>query len=178
MMQKKLDAANSKRDAEYREESTKVPVFMMVVVLVLVSAPLVWAISSINTAGSKAADVSKYNTLVQTVGTDLKTVQTMLADGAAGVDIQDRTVTLIVPELVIVDEAKPGDALAPLKIELKGIYWSPTRPLADIDGETYYVGDSIQGYKIIKIGKTAVHFKAKDGRIVVKDFYEDLLQNK
>ena len=174
MMKKKPDGADIKQNVEYREESPKLPVVVLVATLVLVAAPLVWAILKIDAEGSKAADISKYTALIQTVGTDVGTVKAMLSSGSVDLDAKERKVTLIVPELVLVDEAKPADSLSPLKINMKGIYWNPTNPLVDIDNETYYVGDEIQGYTIVKIDKTAVHFKGKDGKIVVKDFYENL----
>lgn len=174
MMKKNPDRAAAKHDLEYREESLKLPVAALVVVLLLVAAPLVWTILKIDDEGAKAIDISKYNLLIQTVDSDVQTVNAILANEASGLESKERKVTLIVPELVLVDEMKPTDSSLPLKINLKGIYWSPSNPLVDIDGETYYVGDKIQGYTLVKIDKTAVHFKDKDGKIVVKKFYENL----
>jgi hypothetical protein len=40
------------------------------------------------------------------------------------------------------------------------------------------VGDVIQGYEIVHIGKTKVQFQAADGTIIMKDMYDNLLKRK
>ena len=177
-MSKKKKQQNSDVIPEYREESAKIPFVVMVLLVLLIGGSLGWMIFRIDTEGSLAVNVSKYNMLIQTVSSDMQDISTILKDDSVDMEERKHTVTLIVPEVVLVDERKPEEGPAPLKVDLKGIYWSPSNPLVDIDNETYYVGDVIQGYTIVKISKTAVHFKAKDGTLVVKDFYENLLQNK
>ncbi len=162
-----------KQDTVYHEESAKWPVLILGVVLVLAITPWVWTLSKINYAGSKSADISKYTALIQFASADIDAVKYALASRSTKQAIQKRSVTLIVPELVVIDEVKLG-TLSPLQIKMNGIYWNPSNPLVGINSETYGVGDKVQGYVIVKIGKTAVHFKAKDGTIVVKDFYENL----
>jgi len=178
-MRKKKQEASNTQDTVYREESTKRSVAIAGVALTLLIVPLVGSISRINAAGLKSADISKYTTLIRTVDSDMRTVEKALANRLSGLESTERSVTLIIPELVIINEIKPDDERpTSLKIDLKGIYWNPSNPLVGINNETYRVGDKIQGYVIVKIGKTAVHFKAKDGTLVVKDFYENLFKSK
>ncbi len=177
MMVKRQGKGTSVAIAEYREESAKIPFVVMAVLVLIIGGLLGWLIFKIDTEGTHAANVSKYDALIQTVFADTQDISIMLKDGSLGRVSRKRTITLIVPEVVLVDENE-SKAQSPLKIELKGIYWNPTRPLVDIDNKTYYVGDKVQGYTIVKINKTAVHFKSQDGGIVVKEFYENLLQIK
>jgi len=96
---------------------------------------------------------------VQTVDGDVQTVDAILDKDAEAINAADkkRTVTLIVPEIVIVEDRKNGsEKQSSLNIVLDGIYWNPDSPLATIDGETYREGDIIQGYKIVEIGKRSV----------------------
>ncbi len=154
-----------------------------ILVLVLVSAPLVFWITKINEEGTRSADVSKYTVLLDAVGSDLKRVDAMLrndADELAAINAatKQQKVTLIVPEVVIVEDRQeaPKKQQGQLKAKLEGIYWSASNPLAGINGETYRVGDKIQGYEIVRIGKTSVQFQAEDGTIVVLNMYDDLLK--
>lgn len=168
---------------EYREEDIRIPVMVTIVVLLVVAAPLVSWILKINKEGIRSTDITKYNNLIETVAGDVKTVDAMLRNDAAELAAITSTrkapsVTLIVPEVVIVEErANKRTEASPLKIHLEGIYWSPANPLVGIGGETYRVGDVIQGYEIVKIGKTSVQFQHGDGTIVVKDMYENLLHS-
>jgi hypothetical protein len=91
---------------------------------------------------------------------------------------QSQVVTLIVPEVVIVEEKKNPEKISPLKVNLDGIYWNAKNPLISIGDETYRVGDVIQGYEIVRINKTTVQFRAPDGSLIVKDMYENLLNKK
>jgi len=175
MMVKRQEKENSAEIGEYREESARIPFMVMAVLVLAIEVSLGWLIFKIDTEGVHDANVSKYNALIQSVFADTRDVGIILKNGSLDtVTRKKRTVTLVVPEVVLVDE-KPK-AQAPLSIKLKGIYWHPTRPLVDIDGKTYRVGDTIQGYTITKIDKRTVQFKAKDGDVVVKDFYEGLLE--
>jgi len=168
--------------APYKEESVKIPSMITLIIVALFSIPLVMWIIKINDEGTRAANVARYNTLISTVDQDARTVRALLdndADELAAIrDARDSaTVTLIVPEVVIVEEKTDGQQVMPLTVTLDGVYWSPKNPLASIDGETYRVGDIIQGYEIVSIGKTSVQFQSSSGIIVVKDLYEGLLKD-
>lgn len=176
--------SNKKKDlsADYREETVKIPLLVTFVVLLLICAPLLWMILKINEEGAKSTSVAKYNALVEIVNFDVDTVDTMLSADSSLNDLSSDgkapVVTLIVPEVMLVDESSlSSGAMTPLNIQLDAIYWSPANPIVGIGEETYRVGDSLQGYEIIEIGKTKVRFRARDGSIVVKDFYENLLQS-
>ncbi len=176
----KASNTNVGLSSEYREETAKLPVAITVAAVLLVGIPLAVWIFRIDEAGKISADISKYETLVQTVDGDVQTVDAILDKDAEAINAADkkRTVTLIVPEIVIVEDRKNGsEKQSSLNIALDGIYWNPDSPLATIDGETYREGDTIQGYTIIEIGKRSVRFKGKDGTIVEKDMYEDLLRS-
>jgi len=165
----------------YHEETVKVPLAITCFILVLVAAPLVYWIVHINQEGAKATDVSQYNVLVQAVENNVRSVDAMLrndADELAAINASAKkpVVTLVVPEVVIVEEKTEPGKQPPLTAELDGISWTKAKPLAIIDGETYQVGESVQGYEIVRIGKTAVQLQGADGTIVVMDMYEDLLK--
>lgn len=165
----------------YSEESVKRPALITLAVLVLLTIPLGLWILSINKEGAQSNDVGRYVALMEEVSIDVKTVAALSmndTDTLAAIDAfrNNQSVTLIVPEIVIVEEEKTPNVISPLNIELSGIYWSPNNPLAGINGETYGVGEQIQGYEITRIEKTTVHFKANDGSIVVKDMDEILLE--
>jgi hypothetical protein len=164
-------------DAEYREESAKLPLVIAVLAVLLVAAPFIATILRINDEGAQAAVVTKYNGLIEIVTSDLGAADSMLHEqDRVNAGRQGGVVKLIVPEVVLIDEKSLNpDADDPLNIELDAIYWSPANPIVGINGETYHVGEKVQGYEIIEIGKTSVRFKSKQGNIVVKDFYENLL---
>lgn len=176
------NSTNESLSEKYHEETLAIPVVVTIVVLLLLALPLVYRISVINAEGSKANDISKYSALVKLVDADIQTVDAMLRNDTAALAAINAShtpqVTLIIPEVVVVEtKSKEGDPEV-LKVEMEGIYWSPTNPLVGINGETYAVGDSVQGHKIIKISKTTVEFRSKNGTTVVKDMYEDLLKYK
>ena len=165
---------------EYREESVKVPALITMVVLLLISAPLIFWLTKINEKGLKLADISRYDNLVAMVESDTRAVSAILNNDAAELAAinaarKSPVVTLIIPEVVIQDEKKPKEGVGPLNIDLEGVYWNSANPLVGIGGETYRSGDVIQGYEITHIGKTSVQFQAPDGTILVKDMYENLL---
>jgi hypothetical protein len=179
----KLRLPDGEMVTPYHEENIRVPLVVTILILVMVAAPLVYWILKINEEGTRSTNVSKYNVLLAAVGTDLKTVDAMVrndADELAAINAASKKqkVTLIVPEVVIVEDRKeaPKKQQGTLAAELEGIYWSPNNPLAGINGETYRVGDKIQGYEIVRIGKTSVQFQGEDGTIVVLDMYDDLLK--
>lgn len=181
-MSGKAGNANIDLSVDYREESIKLPAAMAVVAMLLVGIPLATWIYRIDAAGKKLADVSKYEVLVEGVNGDVQTVNAVLSNDARlleGINRDEaKKVTLIVPEVVIVENRKdqPKEQ-SPLKADLDGIYWNPANPLVTIDGETYRIGDIVQGYEIIEINKRSVRFKGQDGTVVEKDIYEGLLQN-
>ncbi len=165
----------------YKEESVKIPSAITLIIIVLLTVPLAMWIIKINDEGTRAANVARYNTLIATVDHDVRTVRALLGNDAEELAAirearKTATVTLIVPEVVILEQKTDGQNVAPLKVTLDGVYWSPSNPLASIDGETYRVGDVIQGYEIVRIDKTSVQFQSSDGTIVKKDMYDDLLK--
>ena len=174
-MVKRQEKKNGDAIPSYCEESTKIPILLMAVLVLIIGVLLGLLIFKIDAEGTHAANVSKYNALIQTVSADTQVVSALLEEGVSDMTSRERTVTLIVPEVVLVDENETK-AQSSFKIELKGIYWHPTHPLVDIDNETYGVGDGVHGYTITKIGKSSVQFKARDGGVVVKEFYEGLLE--
>ncbi len=166
-------------DADYCEESVKIPLAIAILAVVLVAAPFIYTVLKINDEGAQAAVVTKYNALVEAVLSDLGAANTMLHDDSGMASIKavggNSVVKLIVPEVVLVD-AESQNPEDELNVELEAIYWSPSNPIAGINGETYHVGDTIQGYEIVEIGKTTVHFKGKSGKVIVKNFYENLFK--
>lgn len=167
----------------YREESARVPVLITLLVLALTAAPLIWWIFRINEDGRKSTDVSRYSVLVNVVAANVKTMDALFRNDAEELAAMRAAakrpvVKLVVPDVVIVEEnQQKQDASKPLKVSIDGIYWSPANPLAGLNGETYRVGDTIQGYEIVQIDKTSIRFQAADGTIVVMDIYDDLLQS-
>jgi hypothetical protein len=167
----------------YKEESVKIPAAVTVALLILICAPLVLWIIRINAEGIQATNTAKYDALVSKVENDVRTVDALLRNDAEELEAmrqaqQSQVVTLIVPEVVIVEEKKNPEKISPLKVNLDGIYWNAKNPLISIGDETYRVGDVIQGYEIVRINKTTVQFRAPDGSLVVKDMYENLLNKK
>lgn len=166
----------------YKEESVRVPVIITIIILALIITPLVLWIMRIDDAGTRAANVSKFDSLIGSVQQDVRAVRAFLDNNTDELEAmrnaqQEQVVTLIVPEVIIVDEQKE-QRIDPLKVDLEGIYWSPNNPLVSINEETYRVGDIIQGYEIIQIGKMAVLFQSPDGTVIEKDMYGDLLNGK
>lgn len=175
----KLDKKNPSTvpmEAVYCEETVRVPFVVMLLLVVLVVVPSGWLIRRGNAVGARSVDVAEGKALARSVVGNLKALDSLLAGNGDQMGPSE-VVTLIVPEILIVDASPPAQPeKAALSVEIKGIYWHPTRPLVDIGGETFSVGDEVaNGYVIVKIGKTAVHFKGKDGKITVKDMYEGIL---
>ena len=170
--------------ADYQEESIRTPALITLVLMVLISIPLGSWIYRINMAGKNSSNVTKYEKLVKRVDGDVQIVSTVLNSDTAEMEaIQASrsagTVRLIVPEVVIVEKRdKPAPDKTTLDFELDGIYWSIANPLVTIEGETYRIGDTVYGYTIVEIRKRSVIFKGKDGKLVEKDIYGDLLQKK
>ncbi|MDZ8119284.1 hypothetical protein [Pontiella agarivorans] len=167
--------------APYKEETVTVPAVITALLIVMIAVPLVLWIIKINDAGTRAASRVKYEALIAEVENDSRMVNAFLSDNAAELEAiriarQAPVVTLIVPEVVIVDE-RENQTVQPLNVELDGIYWSVRNPLAGMNGEMYSVGDVIQGYEIVQIDKLSVRFIAPDGSPVVKEMYEDLLNS-
>lgn len=164
----------------YREQSIHFPIAVMVVALLLVCAPSLFWIHRVNVQGNSENSVVHYHALLDLVATDILAVDALMRDDASALAALDATrkapvVRLIVPDVVIVEEKKvPEKEVSPLRSVLEAIYWNKTNPLATLDGETYRVGDSLQGYEIVAINKSTVLFKGGDGKVVVKDIDEDL----
>ena len=165
----------------YAEESVKPAILAMLVLLVLLAAPLGWFIHKIGSEGFRAADTTSYSTLVEKVDMHVGKIQRLLRQEAMDEVALKASippmVKLITPDIMqtnleeTVNQGSPG-----LNVELTGIYWSPN-PLSSIvtlGGESYRVGERINGYKIVEIRKTEVVFKDPWGEPVVKYFYDYL----
>ena len=180
----KMRAKEVDLSAEYHEETVHVPVIITILVILLIAIPFSLWIYNIDEAGKLSSNVSEFELMAATIDSDVKSVTKILRTDAREMQALDATrkagtVRLIIPEVVIVENRKTNsDADGELNIEIDGIYWSPANPLVTIGGETYRVGDMIQGHEIVKIGKRSVTFKRKDGKLVEKDIYEDLLQTR
>lgn len=48
--------------------------------------------------------------------------------------------------------------------KLKGIIWNPTRPSAQLDSHVAFQGDSVRGYRVVKIEPDRVELVAPDGK--------------
>jgi hypothetical protein len=62
----------------YREESTRVPLMITVLAIVILATPLSAWIVKINRVGTQFTDVTKYKALVQIVGSDLVAINGFL----------------------------------------------------------------------------------------------------
>ncbi len=169
---------SAKAGLTYREESVGIPVLSTVLVLVLVAAPLFWTLVRINRDGVKSTDISRYEGLAQAATLTVQTVDAMLRNDEAELAAiragqSPDKVTLIIPEIEI-KEIAPHNKTK-LDVGLINIYWDVANPLVGIEGDTYGVGDKVQGYEIINILKTKVYFRGPDGKTVIKDINEDLL---
>jgi hypothetical protein len=170
-------------DSAYREETVTSSIYVLLVALVVVAAPLGWLTHRIGAEGLKAADVSRYSSLTVQVAQKVKVAQAMLEqesmDEAVVAEIVAPSVRLITPDIAPtnIEEVAMQDP-EKLDIELNAIYWSPRDPLVTIDDESYRVGDKIKGYTIVEIRKTEVIFKSPLGETVIKYFYEYLDQSK
>lgn len=166
----------------YREEGVRGALIITAVILLIIALPLGLWIVKVNKEGIAAADVTRFNALVKLVDTDVQSVGAMLRNDTEALDAMKASrkkpvITLVVPEILIVEnERNNSSGPNPLTVELEGIYWSPRNPLVGIDGETYKIGDVIDGYEIVRITKTGVQFQSEDGNIVVRDMYENLLE--
>lgn len=56
----------------------------------------------------------------------------------------------------------------PVTFQLQGIFYRRTRASALIDGETVFVGDEIQGVKVVSIDRTSVRLLRRGQTIVLK----------
>ncbi|WP_372846102.1 hypothetical protein [Pontiella sp.] len=176
--------ANIDVSIPYREETVKIPAIISIVAVLLVAAPLVFWIYTINAEGAKSTDIARYEHLIASVKNDAAAVDAMLRNDAvelARINAMRKkpVVTLVVPEVVIVEEKKgSSNSQDLLSAELEGIFWHPSNPLACINGDTYRIGDKVQGYEIVRIGKESVRFKALDGTITQLNMYENLFKKK
>lgn len=163
----------------YKEEGALVPAGIALLLTILISVPLVIWIMNINEIGIQTANVDKFEQLIVKVDADAKTVDAILHNDAEALariraDQANQVVTLIVPEVVIVEQNEGAKTVGELRVKIDGIYWSASNPLVGINGDTYRVGDVIQGYEILRIGKSIVQFQSPDGTIVVKDMNASL----
>ncbi|MCF7864073.1 MAG: general secretion pathway protein GspB [Kiritimatiellales bacterium] len=162
----------------YREERVKPAVFIMLAVVALVAIPLAWWNLKIGAEGSKIADTTQYQSLVELVGRDVKTVQRMLDNEHVDASELRRikaapASTLITPDVMPTNMSEAvGQATKKFKPELSGIYWSAHDPMATINGETYRTGEMVQGHRIVEIRETEVVFEDPMGEKIVIYFYD------
>lgn len=174
------------RDSKgYHETTLMLPMILLVASLLLIGVPLGVLGYRIDEVGGRGLDLFKYKALEKTVSADMQAVKFILnADNKESViidsSIKNKLITLVIPEVVIVEQVSKasGTKTPSLEVDLGGIYWNPNTPLATIDGETRQVGDQVQGYEVVWIGKTKVRFRGQDGSFVEKGMYDDLLQEK
>ncbi|HEY5653689.1 MAG TPA: hypothetical protein VIR63_04900 [Pontiella sp.] len=165
----------------YQEEGLKVPVVIVMVVLCLIITPLGYWIYKTDQQGSQSSNAEKYDSIVRVVEADVAYVKEVLkGDKEEMKDFLEAKnspiVALKVPETGSNEVSNmPGNPKV-LNVSMEGIYWSSDNPLVGLGGETYRVGDKVQGYEITYIGKTSVEFKAPDGSKLVKEMYESLLK--
>ncbi|MBN2161378.1 MAG: hypothetical protein JXR25_00325 [Pontiellaceae bacterium] len=168
-------AKDAPADLRYEEVSLKLPLIILVLSLVLTGGPLAWGLVKVNEDGEASIGVSKYLTLADGAAKNIALVKNALQGRKEESQQVKDVVTLVVPEVVIVEAEKTEvKGPKPLDVEIHGIYFSRNMPLVDLDGQTYRVGDSVQGYRITKISETSVHFIGPDNKAVVRDMYEDL----
>ena len=171
----------SKQDtasAEYREVPVKPAIYTMLIVVAVIAAPLGWLNQKIGAEGHKVADTTQYQDLVKGVDRDVKAIQSMLNNER--VDKRELrgtmapVVTLITPDIMPTNMEEVVADNGKFKVELSGIYWSPTDPIATLNGENYHTGEVISGHRIIEIRKTEVVFEDPMGDKLVKYFYDYL----
>lgn len=167
-------------EVDYREETVRGPVLLTLLLVVLIAAPLVYWMFLLNREGTRTADVSQYTVLVEALDSNVTTVDAMLRNdleevAAINEASKNNMVKLIVPDFVIIEDEpqapKPKEQFA---VKLDGIYWSASNPLVGLNGETYRVGDTVQNFEIIQIGKSKVRFHGPDDEIVIMDINESL----
>jgi hypothetical protein len=165
---------------EYREEPVKPAVYAMLAVMVAVVVPLGMLNQKIGAEGFIAADTSQYENLARTVSRDVDTVKRMLLNEEVE---ESRLVGLRTTPMLIIPDIMPtnmDEAVAQgskkFKVELSGIYWSPTDPIVTIEGENYHTGDMIKKHRIIEIRETEVVFEDPAGEPVVIYFYDFMNQ--
>jgi hypothetical protein len=163
---------------EYREEPVKPAIYIMLVVVTLIAAPLGWLNQKIGTEGFKAADTVSYQNLISEVRRDVRTVERILnnelVDEKVLIGATVPVVTLIIPDIGPTNAEESVGQNTNFEIELSGIYWSTRDPIATLDGENYHVGEMIKGHKITEIRKTEVVFESPMGEKIVIYFYEYL----
>ena len=168
---------------EYREESVKPALVVMLIAVTLISLALLWTIRKIGEEGQRSADISRYNDLASIVEANVSSVRTILANDVVDekllASVAAPVVSLITPDIAPTNfrEAANQDPMK-LNVKLNAIYWSTRDPLATIDGESYRTGEIVKGHKIVEIRKTEVVFLSPMGETIVKYFYEYLDKSK
>lgn len=160
--------------SDYRETPVKPAIYTMLIIVAAVAVPLGWLNQKIGAEGFEVADTTQYRNLVAVVDGDVKEIQRML--DSEQIELNEApVVTLIVPDIMPTNRSEAAtQGSKTFKIKLSGIYWSPTDPIATINGETCHVGDLVQAHRIIEIRKTEVVFEDPMGEKIVKYFYDYL----
>ena len=165
--------------SEYRETPVKPAIYTMLIVVAAVAVPLGWLNQKIGAEGFEVADTTQCQNLVATVSGDVKGIRRMLdgerVDERELKGIMAPAVVLITPDIMPTNMGEAASQISnKFKIELSGIYWSPSDPIATINGENCHIGDSVQGHRIVEIRKTEVVFEDPMGEKVIKYFYDYL----
>jgi len=166
---------------DYHEERFVFPIGITLFVVILLGVLLgLWGRWD-DQAVMMQADLAEYEFVEQSVSVDLQSIQSMRQHDASTIEdihaaMRGQPVTLVIPDVVIVEKSATGASPSPLTVEVDGIFWNQENPLVTLGGETFRVGDLVQEYEIVRIGKTAVFFRDRDGNTVEKDIYENLLK--
>jgi len=152
----------------------------MLICVILVSSPLIWLIRQIEEEGFKKADTTRYSAMASAILNDVNIVRSLLNNEVVEESVltgitASPVVTLITPDVAPTNmEEAVQQNNTKFNVTLKFISWTPHNPLVNIDGETYRVGDKVQGHTIKEIRKTEVVFLSPMGDTVIKYFYEYL----
>ena len=174
----KIKTTGSGSGTVYREEPVKPAIYTMLIIVAVVALPLGWLNQKIGAEGSRIADTSNYQELLITVNQDVVTLQRMLNNET--VEEQELTggtgprVTLIASSILLTNlEEDVVQETERFEVELSGIFWSED-PVAMINGETYQLGETVLGHRIVGICKMEVVFENMMGEKIVKRLYEFL----
>lgn len=162
----------------YQEVNARQEFQFMVILVLLVTAPLVWLNYTIEKEGVIAADVSSYDAIMKNINSDALSVRKLR-------DIEVQALASLrysgdsgKSSLIVPNDGQTNNedmaASRDLNIELSGIIWNPADPLVIIGREIYRKGESVNGYEIIKVSRTEVSFRNSQGDVVEKQFYEFL----
>lgn len=174
----------------FRDDSAKREFVVTAVCCMALAAPLFWYSWEVETKGAVAADVASYFDLVFQVNEQigaahekltLEKIDIAVIDDATDLERFNLTRIMEGSKGVVVPVEKPEPEPQEMQVEdiqVSGIIWNTGDPLVIVGRDVYRKGDEVAGCEVIKIDKTEVTLRCKDGGIVVKYFYEYLNENK